>query len=121
MSITGRIQQPIIDNRRVLLDIATPLFDIMSSLSCPMTETRYTVSMDGRQIRAARALMGWTQGQLCRRAKISRPTLMDLENDTGDPRRSSIQAVEDAFRAEGVILSDDGQMLTIRAPKKRKT
>lgn len=85
-----------------------------------MSDTRYTIGMDGRQIRAARALLGWTQGQLCARAKISRPTLNDLENDTGDPRRSSIQSVEDAFRAEGVILSDDGQTLTIRAPKKRK-
>jgi len=80
-------------------------------------ESRYSDGMDGRQIRAARALLGWNQADLCKAAGISRPTLNDLENETGDPRRSSIAAVEDAFRDHGVLFTDDGTTVGVKARK----
>jgi transcriptional regulator with XRE-family HTH domain len=74
-----------------------------------MTAIGYVASlMEGRQIKAARALLGWSQTDLCREAGISRATLNDLENDTGDPRRSSSNRVEDAFRRGGVIFLSEG-------------
>lgn len=74
-----------------------------------MTAIDYTpASMEGRQIKAARALLGWSQADLCKEADISRATLNDLENDTGDPRRSSTNRVEDAFRRHGVIFLTAG-------------
>ena len=82
-----------------------------------MPESGYTTGMEGRQIRAARALLGWSQADLCAAANISRPTLNDLENETGDPRRSSMTAVESAFRKHGVIFIDDGASVGVRAPK----
>lgn len=78
----------------------------------------YTASMEGRQIKAARALLGWSQGELCDKAKISRATLNDLENETGDPRKSSMTAIEDAFRKHHVVFTDDGASIGVRAPKK---
>lgn len=82
-----------------------------------MSDSAYIPGMEGRQIRAARALLGWSQDDLCTRAKISRGTLKDLENDTGDPRRSSLTAIEDAFRKHSVVFTDDGASIGIRAPK----
>ena len=74
-----------------------------------MTAVGYlTGPMDGRQIKAGRALLSWSQSDLCRVAGISRATLIDLENDSGDPRRSSIEKVEAAFAANGVIFLSDG-------------
>lgn len=87
-----------------------------------MTDIGYTPPpMEGRQIRAARALLGMSQGALCEAAGISRATLTDLENDTGDPRRSSIASVEAAFQSLGVIFTDDGELLGILIPKKPAT
>jgi len=73
--------------------------------------------MEGRQIKAARAMLGMTQSDLCREADISRATLNDLENDTGDPRRSSATAVEEAFRKRGVIFSHSPDSISVTVPK----
>lgn len=82
-----------------------------------MSDSAYTAGMEGRQIKAARALLGWSQGDLCERAKISRATLNDLENETGDPRKSSTTAVEEAFRKHDVVFTDDGVSVGVRAPR----
>ena len=86
-----------------------PITDILSASVAEMLATGYsTQPMEGRQIRAARALLSWSQTDLCKEAGISRATLNDLENDTGDPRRSSINRVEEAFMKNGVIFLSDG-------------
>jgi predicted transcriptional regulator len=64
-------------------------------------------------------MLGLSQGDLCEAAGISRATLIDLEKETGDPRRSSLEAVEGAFRKMGVIFTDDGKTVGVIAPKKR--
>lgn len=75
-----------------------------------MLVSGYIEAMEGRQIKAARALLAWSQTDLCKQAGISRATLNDLENDTGDPRRSSISRVEEAFRRNGVIFLAEGDV-----------
>src|ERR1044072_8173528 len=82
-----------------------------------MSDIGYGQYMEGRQIKAARAILGLSQAELCELAGISRATLIDLENDTGDPRRASIAGVEDAFRKRGIIFTDDGKNIGILAPK----
>jgi len=82
-----------------------------------MSDIGYKQGMEGRQIRAARALLGLSQGALCEAAGISRATLTDIENDTGDPRRSSMEAIEEAFRERGVVFTDDGKTIGVIAPK----
>ena len=86
-----------------------PKSDILSAPVAEMLAPGYsTQPMEGRQIRAARALLSWSQTDLCKEAGISRATLNDLENDTGDPRRSSINRVEEAFTKHGVIFLSEG-------------
>lgn len=76
--------------------------------------------MEGRQVKAARVMLGWSQTDLCKQAGISRATLLDIENDTGDPRRSSITAVEHAFAKAGVSFFEDGSHVGVRASKRRR-
>ncbi|WGJ13775.1 helix-turn-helix transcriptional regulator [Methylocapsa sp. D3K7] len=44
-----------------------------------------TEEISGRQIAAARALLGLSQGELASKAKISTPTLMRMEAKFGEP------------------------------------
>ena len=83
--------------------------DILSASVVWMMSTGYSVEpMDGRQIKAARALLSWSQADLQKEAGLSRATVNDLENGTGDPRRSSIDKVEAAFARHGVLFLGEG-------------
>jgi transcriptional regulator with XRE-family HTH domain len=62
-------------------------------------------------------LLGWSQADLCERSGVSRPTVSDLEGERGDPKRSSIGAVEAAFHKAGVVFTDDGREIGVRVPK----
>lgn len=71
-----------------------------------------------RQIRAARALLGWSQQQLADKAIVSINALARLERGEVDPRVSTVTAVNKALieagieflpadvKGEGVRLSD---------------
>lgn len=78
-----------------------------------MVDSGYSAVMEGRQIRAARAMLGLAQEELCRLAGITKPTLRNLENDAGDPKRSSLQAVERALVEAGIIFLDDGERIGV--------
>lgn len=59
--------------------------------------------MDAAQMRAARALLGWSQGELAERSGVSLPTIKRMESV--GPGRSSgdtIAAVQKALEAGGV-------------------
>jgi len=73
--------------------------------------------MNGAQVRAARSLLGWNQNRLCKEAGISRATLNDIENEQGDPRRSSIEAVRGAFSRHGIHFSEDAETISVHARK----
>ena len=64
-------------------------------------------------------MLDWSQQQLCDAAKISRATLKDLENDTGDPRRSSYSAVERALKENGVQFFQDGDTIGLSVSKRQ--
>lgn len=55
-----------------------------------------------RQIRAARALLGWSQQELADRAIISLNALVRLENEKVDPRLSTVTAIENTLRKAGI-------------------
>lgn len=55
-----------------------------------------------RQIRAARALLGWSQQELADRAVISVAAMKRLEAGSGDPRVSTVLAVKTALENGGV-------------------
>lgn len=62
-----------------------------------------------RQIRAARALLGWSQQELADKAIVSLNALVRLESGKVDSRVSTLQAIEVALRKAGVEFLPAGQ------------
>jgi transcriptional regulator with XRE-family HTH domain len=59
------------------------------------------------QIRAARALLNWSQGDLAERAGISKQSVNRIENGSMDARFSTMTALNEAIRGAGVEMSED--------------
>jgi transcriptional regulator with XRE-family HTH domain len=59
------------------------------------------------QCRAARGLIGWSQQDLARRARIGIVTVHQLEAGTSQPRRATLDVIRRAFEASGVELIDE--------------
>lgn len=59
------------------------------------------------QIRAGRGLLGWSQGDLCRRAGVSRPTLSDFEAGKRELIPATNEMFKQALEAEGVIFMEN--------------
>ena len=76
------------------------------------------------QCRAARGLLQWSQQKLAKEAGIGVVTVIQLENEVGQPRRATMQVLRNAFEAAGVEFIDEnggGPGLRLRksiAPKK---
>lgn len=62
----------------------------------------------GGQIRAARALLGWTQRQLSAAAGVSEISIKNIERDKTDPRSSTLDAIQLAFEEAGAVFLDAG-------------
>lgn len=65
--------------------------------------------ISARQIRAARALLGWTQQQLADAAIVSFGALTRLERGEVDPRLSTITAVQTALVKAGIEFLPQGE------------
>ena len=74
-----------------------------------MPQTKITLNplVYAAQIRAARGLLNWSQGELAERAGVSKQSVTRIENGTMDPRFSTITALYQAIRSAGVVLADD--------------
>jgi len=74
-----------------------------------------------RQIRAARALLGWSQQDLADKAIVSLNAVTRLERGEVDPRLSTITAVQKALAKAGVdfISADDrkGEGVRLVSPR----
>ncbi|MGF1626719.1 MAG: helix-turn-helix domain-containing protein [Alphaproteobacteria bacterium] len=57
-------------------------------------------------IRAARALIGARQSDLAKSAGVSLATLNNIERGIGDPRASTLRAIEAALNQAGVMIED---------------
>jgi transcriptional regulator with XRE-family HTH domain len=62
-----------------------------------------------RQIRAARALLGWSQQQLADNAIVSLNVVARLESGVVDSRISTVQAVQKALVKAGIEFLDADQ------------
>jgi len=61
------------------------------------------------QIRAARALIGWSQGQLANESGLSQTGVARIENGTNQPNSNTIEKIENAFdRADIEFIGDSG-------------
>ncbi len=62
------------------------------------------------QIRAARALLGWSQQTLADKAIVSLNAVKRLESRTSDPRMSTVLAIQHALEKAGIeFLPTDGR------------
>jgi transcriptional regulator with XRE-family HTH domain len=78
-----------------------------------------------RQIKAARALLAWSQGDLAERSGISEPTVARLESADGElgGREDTAQRLRAAIEAAGVEFIDEnggGPGVRLRKPGKEK-
>jgi len=72
-----------------------------------------------RQIRAARAILGWSQQQLADKAIVSLNAVTRLEKGKVDSRTSTVAAIEKALIKAGVeFLAADvkGEGVRLRSP-----
>ena len=59
------------------------------------------------QIRAARGLLNWSQGELAERAGVSKQSVTRIENGTMDPRFSTMASLYESFLSAGVKITMD--------------
>jgi predicted transcriptional regulator len=77
-----------------------------------------------RQIKAARALLGWSQSDLARRSGISEPTIARLESLDGElgGREETVRKIRAALENSGIEFINGGGpgvRLRRRQPKKQ--
>lgn len=72
-------------------------------------DTTYSVEViTPGQIRAARGLIGWKQSELAVASGISEISIKNIERGATDPRSSTLNAIQQAFRKAGVVFLDPG-------------
>lgn len=84
-----------------------------------LTPTVMIFMITGRQIQAARALLGWSQEELAEKAKIARNTLYNLESGAVDPRTSTVEAVRRTLERAGIEFVRDAVSEGVRLIKPR--
>ena len=67
--------------------------------------------MTPAQCRAARALVQWSQQQLADAAKVGVVTVRQFESAASEPRNSTLEVMERALAAAGVIFQGNGEMV----------
>ncbi|HME99250.1 MAG TPA: helix-turn-helix domain-containing protein [Terriglobia bacterium] len=76
-----------------------------------------------RQIKAARALLGWSQAELARRSGVSEPTIARLESADGTlgGRGATGDKIRTAIEAGGVqFIQEDGGGAGVRMRKRQR-
>ncbi len=70
------------------------------------------------QIRAARALLGWSQGMLAEKSGVSKQTVNRVESGTTDTRFSTVLALINTLKAAGVEMGEqpDGRVYVMAEP-----
>jgi transcriptional regulator with XRE-family HTH domain len=70
-------------------------------------ETRDS-SLFAAQIRAARALLGWSQGYLAEGIGVSRPTVADIEGGKREPHPATLTVLMTELAAAGIDFTERG-------------
>jgi transcriptional regulator with XRE-family HTH domain len=76
-----------------------------------------------RQIKAARALLGWSQADLAEKSGVSEPTVARLESTDGElgGRKLTVKKIRAAVEGAGVTFIDEnGGGLGVRLRKRSK-
>jgi predicted transcriptional regulator len=62
--------------------------------------------MFAAKVRAARAVLGWKQSELGKRAGLTQKSIHRIEQGTDDLRRSTVIIVEQVLKAEGIEFEE---------------
>jgi len=76
------------------------------------------------QCRAARGLLGWSQQELAKSARIGIVTVYQFEAGVSQPRRATLDVIRRAFESAGVQFIDEnggGPGLRLRRRTQRKS
>jgi transcriptional regulator with XRE-family HTH domain len=65
-------------------------------------------SLLAAQVRAARALLEWSQGYLAEGAGVSRSTIADLESNKREPHAASLFVIMNELAAAGINFTETG-------------
>jgi transcriptional regulator with XRE-family HTH domain len=78
--------------------------------------------IDGRQIRAARAMLGWSREDLLQASGISMSALLRMEGALADSRSSTLNKVVKALSLAGIefVTRDDGAIGVILKAEQAK-
>ena len=77
-----------------------------------------------RQVKAARALLGWSQGDLAQRSGVSEPTIAKLKSAEGElgGREGTGEKIRKAIENAGVeFIDENGTGEGVRFRKPRRT
>src|SRR5271166_3135278 len=76
--------------------------------SCNFKGMALLLGIRAAQLRAARALVGWSQHDLSRATGVGRRTIADIELGTRDPKTSTLNSLVATLMVAGVRFVDDG-------------
>jgi transcriptional regulator with XRE-family HTH domain len=70
----------------------------------------------GEQMKAARALLGWSDVKLAREAGLDLSTIINFEFGTRSPSVTSVLTIEDTLKAAGVEFPRHDEVRRERGP-----
>jgi predicted transcriptional regulator len=74
-----------------------------------------------RQIKAARALLDWSQSDLAQRSGVSEPTIARLESAEGElgGREETVRKIRAALETNGIeFIEGNGEGVQLRKPRR---
>lgn len=81
------------------------------------TDSVDTAEITAGQVRAARALLDWSQEELADRAGVTRRTIAGFENGEKVPHKSTVERIADVFEDNGVSFINSGDAIgVVRRP-----
>lgn len=80
----------------------------MTELCCAWPSATAGRMLTPEQIRAARAVLRWTQADLANAAKVAAITIKDIEAGGVDSKILTLQKLRRAFEAAGIEFLDEG-------------
>jgi DNA-binding XRE family transcriptional regulator len=63
------------------------------------------------QVRAARSLLGWSQGYLAEGINVRRATIADFENGKHDPHHATLTVLMKELAAAGIVFTEKGRRI----------
>jgi len=74
-----------------------------------------TLSITPPQCRAARAMLGWSQEELSKRANVARATIADFEREVRTPILNNLKAIKKALEEGGIeFIPNNGGGVGVR-------